>query len=1050
MSRRIKSLKSVTIGSYTPIAPVIISDKAGKDITDGSIYDERMGILARADWTKGSNDYGTNFGRTGSIPLTYFIIIPVMETFIKKLLRLFKLETIDGELIPIPHNITNHVEKHQSKAGYYRFLAIAKDAKRNDWFLQKRTEDVYNGGLMYGLKNPINVTGYQVKKILEYIEEHYASLLTSIGFDLSVSRPSHYVVDHIPVIQNILRKPFSKNNGMVKDTWVTDQYLRMNKNKASPLYIAENWNNIVNNREHDSLYKIFFNSGKKGGPRGKGLSKVGGQIGRSVICPDPDIRPDQIGLPSLMAKNISYRVDVTESNIDEIYQLIEEGNVTHIFNTKFREWMNVKSDHAVKVVPGESQVLRRLQDGDVVIANRQPTLHKFSLLAFEVFLHDESCIYVHPSVTKPFGADFDGDEFNINIPYTQPGLREAKSLMFVTNNMVSSSSSSLLVGYFQDIVLGAQYISLPGTYLSEDQWDELAFIAFENFWMTGSHHADKASRTFDTFDEWKQWHIERCQRHMIDHLSGRGLYSTILDETFNIENSSLRIVDGVFVEGIMNGKNTTNSSDSIGLQMYNTHGPEKTMAWLNLSYLLLNQFLIVKGVTLSYDDVKPSDRQRDAINSILDTSLASPSLHIDPEKEIKSKQVRLENEITEELNSIRDLVKNIVLNDPEEIDLKPTSEVKVYTSDGGVETFDAERVKANFYTGALYIDDRFFPMDIYNRVSFNYEGGTIDRTRVIDNLKLMTRSGARGNETNIVQIGGVIGQQTSGGVRVERSLPYGNLPHSDMSGKRALYTDIFGENSPESRGFIRASYVDGFASSISTFFNLHLVSRYAMSANHVLTPNIGYFERKVKTFCENYKIGDRNVVSDENGNIIMWTYLFDTSKLFTTPEGKTFIDVRYEMTKMKEVKGDTILFLRIKLLKTLASYTLDHLIKYIEDSNDDLIVLSVPSLLISTHLDYYEYLRDVIPHQFPEKSFLLLSGNIDLNDFKFDVAKFIQVSPTLVSLPDLGNSDSVIISSDAYNYPDVKDDFALATTDYNDLSFITRSKTPLMGKVTKT
>lgn len=1053
--KKLKNLKAVSIGPYVPEAPVILNDKPGSGTNEGDIYDEKMGIIFKSDWTKGSNDYAKAFGRNGIIPLDYHIIIPVFETYIKKLLRLFKLDMNGERLVPIPYDISLYINKHSDKKGYYKFLAITKDAKKGDWNTQKKNDDSYRGGLLYGSKHTIVVSGSQVKDILEQIETLYPDMLEGLGFDLSISRPSQYVVNYVPVIQNILRKPMIRSKGQDQPKYITTQYKAISKNKDSPSKVWEHWEELILSKDDDgSLEKSFFNSGKKGGPRGKGLSKVGGQIARSVICPDPEIRPDQVGLPRAMAKNISYRLDVTEENIDEINRLLENGDITHVFNTGSEGIMNVKSDYSIKLIPGKMQVLRRLQDGDIVILNRQPTLHKFSLMAFEVYLHDESCIYIHPSITKPFGADFDGDEFNVNVPYTKLGLNEAKNLMFVTYNMAASASSALLVGYFQDITLAAHYISLPGTYVTEEQWDELAFISFNNFWFSGSYHAPLVSQTFDLYDDWKSWHIERCTAKGIDYRSGRGLYSTILDQTFNFKNSSITIIDGIFVDGVMNGKNTTNSADSIGLQMYHTHGPKKTMAWLNISYLMLNQFLIKKGVTLSYQDVKPSESKQSEIDKILSQALKSKSLTIDPELEVKSKRARLENEITEELNSIRDIVKDIIVNDVEEIELQPTSSVELFRTDGEKEVVDAKLVKSNFYLGSLYLDDKFYPMDVYHRVKFMTVDGEFDRTRTIDNLKLMTRSGARGNETNIVQIAGIIGQQTSGGERVERSLPYGNLPHGEFSGKRSLCTYRFGENSPESRGFISTSYAVGMGSSISNYFNLHWASRFAMSANHTATPVIGYFERKIKTYNENYKIakiGNKLVVNDEFDNIIMWTYLLDPLKLFKIPECNTFTDIKFEMRQMNDISASNILVLKIKLLKHLNAYKHDNanLIKYISESDDDLIILSVNTLLISYHPDYYEYLHDVIPSQFPDKRFLLLSGDIDLNDMNYSMIKFIQVSPSFVTIPKLGDEDSIIISSTAYNYPDIMDDFSLASSNYNDLSFVSRNKNPLLGKMKK-
>jgi DNA-directed RNA polymerase beta' subunit len=100
---------------------------------------------------------------------------------------------------------------------------------------------------------------------------------------------------------------------------------------------------------------------------------------------------------------------VTEDNMAEIISLIEQGHVNYIFHVPTREYIRIdKIDNLQgnRLEPGRTLVLRELRDGDFVLANRQPTLHKNSILGFIVKLHDGDTIQIHPSASTSFGADW--------------------------------------------------------------------------------------------------------------------------------------------------------------------------------------------------------------------------------------------------------------------------------------------------------------------------------------------------------------------------------------------------------------------------------------------------------------------------------------------------------------------------------------------------------------------------------------------------------------------------------------------------------------------
>jgi DNA-directed RNA polymerase subunit A' len=118
--------------------------------------------------------------------------------------------------------------------------------------------------------------------------------------------------------------------------------------------------------------------------------------------------PTQVGVPRIFAKELSGRIQVTEANMAEVIALVQNGTLTHIFHADTKKYIPIKDEEGgIRLTPG-TLVLRELQDGDIVLMNRQPSLHKGSTNAHSVLLHDDDVFKIHPSMAKGYGADYDG------------------------------------------------------------------------------------------------------------------------------------------------------------------------------------------------------------------------------------------------------------------------------------------------------------------------------------------------------------------------------------------------------------------------------------------------------------------------------------------------------------------------------------------------------------------------------------------------------------------------------------------------------------------
>lgn len=165
---------------------------------------------------------------------------------------------------------------------------------------------------------------------------------------------------------------------------------------------------------------------------------------RTVITPDPNVGVDEIGVPEVFAKKLTYPVPVTNWNITELRTLVKNGPDCHpganfIEDNKGYKTVipgdEVKRESMAKLLFAPSAdrgiqiVHRHLINGDILLLNRQPTLHRPSIMAHKArILRGEKTFRLHYSNCKSYNADFDGDEMNAHCPQNELGRSEGYNL----------------------------------------------------------------------------------------------------------------------------------------------------------------------------------------------------------------------------------------------------------------------------------------------------------------------------------------------------------------------------------------------------------------------------------------------------------------------------------------------------------------------------------------------------------------------------------------------------------------------------------------------
>ena len=220
---------------------------------------------------------------------------------------------------------------------------------------------------------------------------------------------------------------------------------------------------------------------------------------RTVICPDPNIGTDEIGLPEVFAKKLSYQVPVTPWNVAELREMVINGPNVHpgcvmVENEFGQKTILEENDRSQRegiaktlltpsyegaVGSGRPKIVyRHLKNGDAMLLNRQPTLHKPGILALRArVLKGEKVMRLHYSNCKSFNADFDGDEMNAHFPQSEVARAEAYNLVSSSRNFLVPKDGTPLQGLIQDHVIAAVKMSLRGRFFPRGDYQQLVYGA---------------------------------------------------------------------------------------------------------------------------------------------------------------------------------------------------------------------------------------------------------------------------------------------------------------------------------------------------------------------------------------------------------------------------------------------------------------------------------------------------------------------------------------------------------------------------------------------
>lgn len=349
--------------------------------------------------------------------------------------------------------------------------------------------------------------------------------------------------------------------------------------------------------------------GKEGRVRGNLMGKRVDLSARTVISSDPNIALNEVGIPLIIAKNLTYPEIVSNYNIDYLQQLVKNGKrvypganfvikqnidnngneARHIYHLKY-------GDKPVIIKLGDI-VERHLIDGDIVLFNRQPSLHKLSMMGHKCHIINNPNLLtfrVNVSVTDPYNADFDGDEMNIHIPQSIQTVSELILIANAAKRFVNPATSNMAFNAKQDTLMGSYVQTLDATQVD---WKDCM-----NILMTTTIGINN-----------------NIPKHTM--IAGKLLYSEIISPLINIikkkENGDylMRIYNGLITNGVFRKSEIATILQKTWFQ----YGSQITQNFLdNLQHMIL-QFLMIHGFTVGIKDTIASKEVHNAVYEIVET-----------------------------------------------------------------------------------------------------------------------------------------------------------------------------------------------------------------------------------------------------------------------------------------------------------------------------------------------------------------------------------------------------------------------------------------------
>jgi DNA-directed RNA polymerase I subunit RPA1 len=571
---------------------------------------------------------------------------------------------------------------------------------------------------------------------------------------------------------------------------------------------------------------------------------------RSVISPDPNIETNEIGVPPVFARKLTYPEPVTSHNFKDMQQAVingvdkwpgaaaienENGQIINLRNKSLEDRVALANQ---LLAPSSTnlngtrnkKVHRHLTNGDVVLMNRQPTLHKPSIMGHRVrVLPGEKTIRMHYANCNTYNADFDGDEMNMHFPQNEIARVEALQLADTDHQYISGTAGNPLRGLIQDHLSIAVELCNKDTFLDQGAYQQLIYSALrpESGHITGERIQLVPPAVIKPVPRW----------------TGKQVITTILKNIRPVDcgdlwlNSSAKLKsrswgedseegqvqfrDGEFISGILDKSQLGPSDGGFIHAVHEIYGPSVAGKLLSSMGRLLTRYLNMTAFTCGMDDLRMTpegERNR---------------------KEVIRSAAHIGLEVAAKYVSLGD--RNPTKDDP--LLLERLEEVL---------RDDKKQEGLELLTNAAC-------SKLSSKITALCLPAGLEKPFPKNHMQSMTLSGAKGSPVNANLISCNLGQQTLEGRRVPVMVSGKTLPSF-----RPFETDV------RAGGYIVQRFLTGIRP--QEYYFHHMAGREGLIDTAVKTSRSGYLQRCLIKGMEGLRVAYDSSVRDSDGSVVQFLY----------------------------------------------------------------------------------------------------------------------------------------------------------------------------------
>ena len=688
-------------------------------------------------------------------------------------------------------------------------------------------------------------------KLFRNVQSHDCELL---GFQPGKGRPEMFIWEYVPAAPVTIRPSVAQDMATTEDDITNkigdiieiNNYIRSGLMKGQTLQtVIEQWDHLqlllalCINSEAPGLQQTgtgkFIRGfcqrlkGKQGRFRGNLSGKRVDFSARTVISPDPNLEIDEVAIPVKVATKMTYPERVTSYNIGALRECIKRGRAhpgaSYIIKRYTSRKVSLEISQRVNKLEKEAENLaigdvveRHLVDGDIVLFNRQPSLHKLSILSHKAKIRPFRTFRLNECVCTPYNADFDGDEMNLHVLQTEEARAEAIELMGVRNNLATPKNGAPIIAAIQDFIAAAFMLSRKDYFLNRS-----AFTNICGFMFDGGSNGDKSKKGLPKIELppptiWKPqqlwtgkqvWNIlmkpnKKCEV-LVNLDVPCKLYKPVHEEPpdLNEDDSWLIIRNSEIMCGVMD-KSTIGDGkkDSVFYVILRDFGPDHAAEAMGRLAKLSARWLSNRGFSIGISDVYPS-------------------------KDLVMRKEALVRQAYEKCEALSQ-------------DLEKSSLVR----DAGC---DQTQTFENKCTGIL------------NAVRQEAGAICLEQLGRWNAPSLMAKCGAKGSNINVAQMVAAVGQQTISNKRIDDGFQDRTLPHFPKASRL-----------PAAKGFVKNSFFSGLT---PTEFLFHaMTGREGLVDTAVKTAETGYMSRRLMKSLEDLSAQYDNTVRNSSKGIVQFQY----------------------------------------------------------------------------------------------------------------------------------------------------------------------------------